>query len=288
MTAAPVALSTIVRGSSRGSCWARIGRCKRIAARVGQLESDQKVVDRAAEVDVGPAAGCDDLLERRRRGFIDQELAGIGPSFRNHGAGLAPDQLGATGSESAVTTQGELAGSAVKVAVAALHRLDRQPVADRPTTHAQRCAQRGQVVLKLDVQPEFPGVVPQRLARLVLEIARHNRFPFIRLEWRHARPSTGATAFDLAIVARRAAARKIGSKRARLNRSALDAPLDEPFPIAIELIRIQLASRGSSPRREGFVQAARARRPAGLRLGKSKEPPCRAVRSCRSGWCWSG
>ncbi len=57
----------------------------------------------------------------------------------------------------------------------------------------------------------------------------------VRLRGRHARPSTGATAFDLAIVARRAAPRKIGSKRARLNRFALDAPLDEPFPIATEL-----------------------------------------------------
>jgi hypothetical protein len=50
---------------------------------------------------------------------------------------------GATGSESAVATQGKLAGSAVKVAVAALHRLDRQPVADRPATHAQRRARGG-------------------------------------------------------------------------------------------------------------------------------------------------
>src|SRR5208283_3191850 len=74
-------------------------------------------------------------------------------------------------------------------------------------------------------------------SQVIRAIAGHKRFPFIRLGWRHARPSTGATAFDLAIVARRAAPLKIGSKRARLNRSALDAPLDEPFPIAIELIQ---------------------------------------------------
>src|SRR5271157_1781777 len=198
---------------------------KRITAGVGQLESDQEVVIGAAEFDVGPAAGCDDLPERRCRGLIDQELAGIGPSLRNHGAGL--------------------------------HRLDRQPVADRPTTHAQRRAQRSQVVLKLHLQPESAGVVPQRLARLVLEIARHNRLPLVRLEWRHARTSTGATAFDLAIVARRAAPGKVGSKRARLNRSALDAPLDEPFPIAIELIQ----DTACKPWGEPTARGCRAGRP---------------------------
>ena len=77
-------------------------------------------------------------LEGRGGGSADDELAGIGPAFRDDRGGLAPDQLGPAGAEAAVAAEGQLARAAVGLAVAALHRLDRQPVADAPAADLDR------------------------------------------------------------------------------------------------------------------------------------------------------
>ena len=82
----------------------------------------------------------------------DDELAGIGPALGNDRGGLAPDQLGPAGAEASVSAEGQLARRAVGLAVAPLHRLDRQPVADAPAADLDRPEQRREVLAHLNVQ----------------------------------------------------------------------------------------------------------------------------------------
>ena len=113
----------------------RLGRPRgpRPPTRVGELETDDEIVGRAA----GAAVGVDQLLAQRgecaRRGAVDDELAGVGPAVRPDRHRLpAPHELGAALAEPPPPAPHEVGGPAVGGAVPPLHRQHGEAVADGP------------------------------------------------------------------------------------------------------------------------------------------------------------
>ncbi len=147
---------------------------ERVPARVGELEADQEVIALADRFGDGPKGVVRSITSSRRCGRLgDDELAGIGPTLGHDRGGLAPDQLGAPRAEATVSAERQLARRAVELAVATLHGLDRQPIADASATDGDRTEQGSEVVTQGDIQAHRPNIGPEAFARFVLEISRH-------------------------------------------------------------------------------------------------------------------
>ena len=119
------------------------GSLERITAGVSQLEPDEQVVAECR----WPRRGLlwsrsSSRPEGEGIGRIDDELARIGPTFRDDGARLAPDELGAAGAETSKPAECQFAGRAVELGVAPFHRLDRQPVAHQAAADRDRPEER--------------------------------------------------------------------------------------------------------------------------------------------------
>ena len=84
------------------------GALERIAAGMGELEADQKVVNSSIGFHVGSSGQLCETRERVEVSFVDDELAGIRPSLGDDGARLAPDQLGPACSESLEAADGQV------------------------------------------------------------------------------------------------------------------------------------------------------------------------------------
>jgi len=113
-------------------------------AGVGDLEPDQQVIGPAMGLEVGPEELLAEPDQIGQVGLVDQELIGVGPPVVADGHGLAaPDQLGAAPAEVPPSLAGQAGGAAILGAVPALHRQDREPVADRPGPGLARASERG-------------------------------------------------------------------------------------------------------------------------------------------------
>ena len=141
----------------------------RVAARVDELEADEQVV---LAPEVGDVLGDEALPHRRDRAQVplgDEQLLGIIPPVLADGDGLAaPDQLGARSAEAEPPPESQLGGRAVGIAVPALHRQDREPVADRPAIDDHRLRQGGVgAVGDVVVERDLGAAMRERLAESV-------------------------------------------------------------------------------------------------------------------------
>ena len=101
------------------------------AARVGELEADAQVGGVAEAFAVGRDEGLAQAGDGGQRGFVEQELVGVGAAIVADGDGLAaPDELGAAEAEALPAAGSQLCGPAVEFAVPALHGQDAPAVAD--------------------------------------------------------------------------------------------------------------------------------------------------------------
>lgn len=145
----------------------------RVASGVCELQTDEQIVVGAAAFTVRSVAELHEFLECRCGGAVDHKLAGVGPAFRNHGACLAPDQLGAPGAEPTIAAQGQLAGRAVRVGIATFHGLNHQTIAHLLAGKRTGRPQDIEIFLKPDVQSHGLRVVQECLSGLVFEVTRH-------------------------------------------------------------------------------------------------------------------
>lgn len=60
------------------------------------------------------------------------ELAGVGAAFRDNRAGFKPDQFGSACAKAAIAPESQFARIAVKIAIAALHRMDGERISNTP------------------------------------------------------------------------------------------------------------------------------------------------------------
>src|SRR5262249_26266745 len=111
--------------------------------------------------------------ERRGMGGVEDERAGIGACLGNDGAGFAPDQFGPAGTEAPVSAERQLSRRSVGLAVASLHRLDRQAIPDAPGADCDRREEGGELVPEMKIQAQLPRVREQGFARFILEVSRH-------------------------------------------------------------------------------------------------------------------
>lgn len=99
-----------------------------------ELQAYYQVVIAAARLAVGLPAYLQHLREIGGGAFVDQELTRIGPGLLDDGGRLGPDELGAAGAEAPIAAQRQFVGPAVERTIAALHRLNAQPIADDERT----------------------------------------------------------------------------------------------------------------------------------------------------------
>ncbi len=125
-----------------------------VASGVGQLGHEDRVVVRAVRPARHFAGPLDQAGEPGLALPVQPELAGVRAPLRGHGDRLRPDQTGAAGGESRVAPKRQEARPAVRVAVAPLHRVDRQRVGGGQRADLHRLRQDGEVFarLQLDVQ----------------------------------------------------------------------------------------------------------------------------------------
>ena len=74
---------------------------------------------------------------------MEPELAGVGAAVLADGGGFEPDELGAAGGEALVAADGEFAGIAVELAIAAFHGMDGHGVAHGDGADLDFAAQEG-------------------------------------------------------------------------------------------------------------------------------------------------
>ena len=98
---------------------------------MGELEADAQVVGVAEAFAVGRDEGLAQGGDGGQRGFVEQELVGVGAAIVADGDGLAaPDELGAAEAEALPAAGSQLCGPSVEFAVPALHGQDAPAVAD--------------------------------------------------------------------------------------------------------------------------------------------------------------
>jgi hypothetical protein len=131
---------------------------------VRELQADEKIVVRSARLPVSLTARRHELLQRSGGRVADHELAGVGATLWNNGAGLAPDQLGASCTESLEAAERKLTGGAIEVTITPFHRLDCQPVTDEPAPNANRGPEWRKVFVQAEFEAKPPGIIKQRLA----------------------------------------------------------------------------------------------------------------------------
>ena len=144
------------------------------AAGVGQLQADDQVVP-AEALPVGRSGRGQQALEVGRRLRADEELARVRPPFGDDGGRFAPDELGAAGAEALPAAEGQFARAAVQGGVAALHGVDRQPVARGERADAQRLEEEVYPVGEVDLEPSPVDVGAKLVQGAIGEVPRHAR-----------------------------------------------------------------------------------------------------------------
>jgi hypothetical protein len=145
------------------------GAADAVAPGVGQLQPDDEVAVVPEGPPVRPSAGLQQPGDLRGGLLRQKELPGVRAPLGDDGRRLHPDQLGPAGAEPLVAPDGQVAGGAVRVPVAPLHRLDRHPVADRAAAERVRPEQGGEVLRQAEIQPPRLGIGEEGSRRLVLE-----------------------------------------------------------------------------------------------------------------------
>jgi hypothetical protein len=124
-----------------------------------ELQADEQVAVIADGRAVLFPAACQQVFQGAGGLGVDQELARVRASFRNDSARFTPDQLGSPGTEPEIPPHRQLAGFAVEVGVAPLHRLDRQPIPHSFSRNGMRRTKDLQIVVKPEGKAQSPSVI---------------------------------------------------------------------------------------------------------------------------------
>src|SRR5262249_22591230 len=117
-----------------------------VTARGRQLQADEQVVVAPECLAVRLPARTEHALEVGSGLLGEPELARICPALFDDGRGLSPNQLGAARAETAIAAKRQFVRPAVERAVAALHRLNTERIADAKCADIYRAEQRSEIV----------------------------------------------------------------------------------------------------------------------------------------------